>query len=295
MELCPILTDAAEAPGEWARRREAEGWDLLGVADHVAMSGRGWPHVWVACAAALAATARVPVTTTFANGLLRSPVDAAHAALALDQMAPGRFQLGLGAGWQASEITAMGLTYPEPAERARRLHEAVLVVRDLLRTGSAAFDGDHASVHVDGLGPRPAAAAPLLVASLGGPWTIRTIAPLVDRVELKGSSPGTRGGALDLTAAASVGWDHVRDLVRRVREVAPDVPLGFFAMAAAGDDPAVAPVAEALGDGLYGRFCGEPARVMDHLRALGDLGIGRVSITELAPGTLDALAGHLSP
>ena len=55
---------------------------------------------------------------------------------------------------------------------------------------------------------------PPLVASVGSPWTMRNITPLVDRVELKFGRT-TRGGALDLVALASVTSDELASMVAR--------------------------------------------------------------------------------
>jgi hypothetical protein len=113
---------------------------------------------------------------------------------------------------------------------------------------------------------------------------MRHVAPLADRVELK---PGraTRGGDLDMQTLASVTRDEIAGMVRQIREVAPDAPLGLFTMIAAGDGPEIAQVQSALGDGLYSTFVGEPAKVLDSLRSLEDLGIGRVQITEFVKGS----------
>ena len=113
---------------------------------------------------------------------------------------------------------------------------------------------------------------------------MRNVAPLADRVELK---PGraTRGGDLDMATLASVTREEVAEMVRSVREVAPDVPLGLFTMIGVGSPDEVAHLKAALGDGLYSTFVGEPARVLDNLRSLEDLGIDRVQISEFVKGS----------
>jgi alkanesulfonate monooxygenase SsuD/methylene tetrahydromethanopterin reductase-like flavin-dependent oxidoreductase (luciferase family) len=107
------LLEADVDPREWARRREAEGWDALAVADHVFTATRPYPHVWVTAAAMAMATHDVTITTAFVNNLLRSPVEVAQAARQLQVVSDGRFELGLGAGWADEEITGSGLRYPQ--------------------------------------------------------------------------------------------------------------------------------------------------------------------------------------
>jgi len=107
---------------------------------------------------------------------------------------------------------------------------------------------------------------------------------LADRVELK-AGRSTRGGDLDLATLASVTRDEIAGMVRQVREVAPDVPIGLFTMIAAGDPDEVAHVSSSLGDGLYSTFVGEPAKVLDSLRSLEDIGIDRVQVSEFVKGS----------
>ena len=61
--------------------------------------------------------------------------------------------------------------------------EALQIVRELLRSGTCRFEGEHYTIDVPVLGPLSETPPPL-VASVGGPWTMQHITPLVDRVEL---------------------------------------------------------------------------------------------------------------
>lgn len=286
MELIANYTSASTDPRDFAAAAEAAGFDGVGMSDHLFRTA-AYPHVWVAVSAMAQATERVTITTSFANNLFRSPVEFAQASLTMQWLSGGRFEAGLGAGWLEPEIRAMGLDYPPPPARARRYREAILIVRDLFEHGRCTFTGEHYTVDVPTIGPEVGAAPPL-VASLGGPWTIANIAPLVDRVELKfGAS--TRHGDLDGAALASAGRDDLARMVDQVRAVSPDVPIGVFTMIAVGTPAETDPIRAQLGGGLYADFVGEPARVLDSLRSLGDLGIGRVQITERLAGSVARL------
>ena len=165
----------------WAADREAEGWHGVAVGDHIT-SGGFWEHPFIALGAMAAATSRVRMMTAMANNLLRSPVEVAQAALTLHQLSGGRFELGLGAGWQREEIDGIGFAYPAPRDRARRYVEAILLVRELLTTGKAVAAGEHYNVDVE-FGSRPVE-APAIVGAVAGRWTTRNVSPLVDRVEV---------------------------------------------------------------------------------------------------------------
>ena len=178
----------------------------------------------------------------------------------------GRFEAGLGAGWLEAEVVGAGLPYPAPAARARRYREAMLIVRELFDTGHCTFQGEHYTVDLPVIGPMFTAPPPL-VASVGGPWTIANVSPIADRVELKFGRT-TRGGDLDGAAIATSSRDELRSMIEQVRAVAPTTPIGVFTMIAVGPPAETDAIREALGDGLYADFAGEPARVLDNLRAL---------------------------
>ena len=199
MEFAANFMSGDLSPAAWACRREDEGWDVLGCADHFFSVRRGaYPHVWVTLATFAAATTRVGLTSSFANNLLRSPVEFAQAALQLQSVSGGRFEAGLGAGWTKDEIDAAGLEYPSPGERAGRYIEAMHIVRQILDTGTSRFEGRYYRVDLPNLrvGPDP---PPPLVGSLGGARTIREVGPLVDRIEINPGSPAT-------SATASSTW-----------------------------------------------------------------------------------------
>jgi alkanesulfonate monooxygenase SsuD/methylene tetrahydromethanopterin reductase-like flavin-dependent oxidoreductase (luciferase family) len=281
-----------EQPVAWAQRREAEGWHVLGCADHLWSASRPFPHVWVTLGAFAAATSK-PLTSSFANNLLRSPVEFAAAALQMQHVSGGRFEAGLGAGWSRDEIVGIGEHYPSPGERVDRYLEAIEIVRRLFAEQHCTFDGEYHHVEVPRLGPLPADGPPPLVASLGGRRSIREIAPLVDRVELKMISPATKNGALDVGVAATIPRRHVADLVAQVREVNPTAPLGVFVLCSAGDDPVTRSMQAALGDSFIGSFYGPPSQVADSMLSLAELGIERIQVSPFTESSFEALATEL--
>lgn len=286
IQLVANYTSATVDPRGFAVAAEAAGFDGVGCSDHLFRTA-AYPHVWVAVSAMAQVTERVFLTTSFANNLFRSPVEFAQASLTMQWLSGGRFEAGLGAGWLEAEIRAIGADYPAPPARARRYREAIQIVRELFDHGACRFAGEHYDVDVPTIGPFGGGRPPL-VASVGGPWTIRHVAPLVDRVELKfGGS--TRGGDLDQAALAAATTDDLRRMVDAVRVVAPNTPIGMFAMIAVGDDAELAPTRAVCGDGLYADFVGSREQVLDHLQALAQFGIDRVQVSERVKGSIDRL------
>jgi alkanesulfonate monooxygenase SsuD/methylene tetrahydromethanopterin reductase-like flavin-dependent oxidoreductase (luciferase family) len=293
MELVANFLTAEVPVVDWARRREDEGWDVLGCADHFFSPNRAYPHVWVTLATFAAATSRVALTTSFANNLFRSPVEFAQAALQMQAVSGGRFEAGLGAGWDRDEAVAAGIEYPAAGERAARYAEAIEIVRRLLADGSCSFAGEHYRVDVPVLGPRFMPPPPL-VASLGGERTIRRIGPLADRIELQLIAAATRGGTLDAATLAAIPRSHLDELVAKARAVNPTAPLGVFVLCSVGDDERTRSWADRLEGSFMGGFFGPPEKVASSVHALGDAGITRAQLSPFTEGSFDLLAPYLA-
>ncbi len=287
MELFANLTSNLHEPGAFASLAEQQGFDGVTCSDHYWLR-EVFPHLWVSLAAMACATERVTLAPSFANNLFRSPFEFAQASIAMQRLSNGRYEAGLGAGWTERELLATGQKFPDGPVRARMYREALLIVREIFTTGACTFRGEHYRMDVPKLSAVPTDPIPL-VASVGGPWTVRNITPLVDRVELKFGRT-TRGGALDVAALASVTRDELRGMVDDVRSVRSDIPIGLFLLIAVGDDDVVAPVRDMLGSNLCGQFVGSPAKVLENIRALADLGITRVQVTEFLPASIARLA-----
>lgn len=289
MEYVTNLMDVSVNPGEWARQREDEGWDVLSVADHFYTDHRPFPHVWVAVTAIAAATSNVKVTTSFVNNLLRSPVEVAQAALLLHKVSDGRFELGVGAGWAEGEIIDAGMEYPVPRDRAGMYIEAIQIVRSLITEGTCSFNGSYYSVNAKNLGPL-GDEPPLLIGSVGGSRTVREVTPFLDRVEIKASSASTRGGKLDLQVMANIPESHLLSMIEKVQAIRPGIELGMFVLCNAGYDEFTKGLEQTMGDNLYGRFFGSPEKVAEGLKWLAEQGISRAQLSPFDDASLDRLA-----
>jgi alkanesulfonate monooxygenase SsuD/methylene tetrahydromethanopterin reductase-like flavin-dependent oxidoreductase (luciferase family) len=109
--------------------------DRLWIWDH--LMGRGAPDRPVLeatslAAAALALNPNLRVGTLVLDVTKRHPALTAKIAATLDAIAPGRFTLGIGAGGDAAEHDALGMSYGEVGERIAALTEQVAVARAML-------------------------------------------------------------------------------------------------------------------------------------------------------------------
>ena len=290
-----LPSDFFDKPAAWAKEMQRQGWSGICASDHILVGSNPYPHVFATAAAMAAATDQILITTSFANNLFRSPVEFAQAAMTLQMLSNGRFEAGIGAGWAEHEMLAMGLEYPDPSVRVSMYIEALTVVRALLQNGQCQFAGEYYQIDISGefrLGPLPAT-PPALIASAGGARNIRESAPLVDRIEIKAAARATRGGALDFATLTTVTEDEIKQNIERVQTVNATVPISIFLLVAAGDTPTVRGLKEQFGNGFLSKFIGQAEDVARALEDLTTIGIDRVQLTELIPGSHENLRQFL--
>lgn len=280
-----------ELPHQWAAQRESEGFYGIAAADHFHQRGRGLYHGLSSLAAMATTTTRVQLSTAFANNLIRSPVEFAQAALSLQQLSNGRFEAGLGSGWQEDEIEGAGLPFHEPAVRARMFREAIEIVRSLF-SGPCEFHGEFYDINLPAAGPA-CATPPRIAAAIGGAWTMRNIGPLVDHIELFPGGAAVRG-VTDFTKLTAYTADELLRTVDTARQVNPAATVGLSLFAAIGDNPTVNFMADAFRTSALDGLAGPPDQVAEALNRIGQrANVDRITIVPPLPGTPDALAGLL--
>src|SRR3954449_3103967 len=151
ISVAAIGTSVAELEGE-ALRAEAAGAECVWAPERFRSA--------VAQAAYLAAkTERIGVATGIVWAFTRSPFIHAITALDIDEMAGGRFRLGVGAGVKRLNETWHNASYGRPAPHLR---EAIEATRLIMRQASAGepirYEGDYYDIDIKGwIRPHPAA------------------------------------------------------------------------------------------------------------------------------------------
>ncbi|WP_239375035.1 TIGR03619 family F420-dependent LLM class oxidoreductase, partial [Frankia sp. Cj5] len=98
---------------------------------------------WSALSAAAALTTRVKLATGIYILPLRHPLLTARAACTTQEIAAGRFMLGVGAGWLREEFAALGVPF---GERGSRLEESLAVLRSAWGGGPFEHRGTHFTI-----------------------------------------------------------------------------------------------------------------------------------------------------
>jgi probable F420-dependent oxidoreductase len=242
---------SAEAWVAKARRVEDLGYATLCVPDHFDDQLAPLP----ALTAAAAATSTLRVGTLVLDNDYRHPLIVAKEAATLDLLSGGRFELGLGAGWLASDYAQSGIACDPPGVRIDRLEEGLAVVKGLLAGGKFSFRGrhytvtDHPGTPLPVQRPRP----PILVGG-GGRRVLSLAGREADIVsvnfDLRSGSVGPQVGA---TATAAATAEKVRWVAEAAGDRFDDVELSFTAvMTMVTDDRDAVAAGLGVGFGLSG-------------------------------------------
>lgn len=131
----------------------------------------------VALSFAAAVTSSIRLGTGVMLPMQREPIVTAKAVATLQNMSRGRFELGIGFGWNEDEMADHGVDY-----RTRRAHtrEHVLAMQELWNNDVGSFDGDFVSISPSWSWPKPERPVPILVGGGAGPKLFAHIAEYGD-------------------------------------------------------------------------------------------------------------------
>jgi len=167
---------------DMARAIDDLGYDAIWVGEHLLYrwpdrEPRGPWEAWTLMAALAAVTSRVTIGPLVACTNFHNPALLAKQASTIDEIAGGRFVLGLGAGWNETEFQAFGFPYDH---RIARFEEAFTIIRTLLREGAIDFDGAYYQARECELLPRPLGRSPKLLIGSNGERMLRIAAAHVE-------------------------------------------------------------------------------------------------------------------
>ncbi len=155
--------------------READelGFDTAFLFDHFVpiMSDPNGPcfEGWTLLAALAAQSKRIKLGLLVTGNTYRNPAVLAKMAATVDHISNGRLILGLGAAWFENEHTAYGIPFYTPGERAKRLGEAVEVIKLLFSQQKSTFNGKYYQLKDALCEPKPIQKPhpPLLIGGVG--------------------------------------------------------------------------------------------------------------------------------
>ena len=211
-----IQAHRAAGRAEWvdlARRVEDNGYSMLGMPDH--FDDQLAPVPALQCAADATSTLRLGALVY--DNDYKHPIVLAKELATMDVLSDGRVQIGIGAGWTASDYEQSGIPFDPPGVRISRLIEAVSVIRSALAGETFSFTGDHYKIANYTGTPHPVQdRMPLLIGG-GGPRVLRYAAREADIV---GINATLTSGAIDHSTFDSMTAGAVDEKVAVVHDAA---------------------------------------------------------------------------
>ena len=270
------------------RFADEHGFDFLSCWDHFyeapPTDGTSPCFEAVACMAAMAMeTERVRIGCHVFCMTYRNPALLANAMMTVDHLSGGRVEVGVGAGWHATEHEAYGYRFDPPKQRLDREEEGIQVLRLLFTQERSDFTGEYYDLSDAMLYPRPVQERiPLVVGGHGEKRTLRIAARHADgwNVPYVSVEEFVRlSGVLDM-------WCERED--RDPATVERSVNLHMQMGTSAADAERIAQSGGAFGR-MGGAVTGVPGQAVETLQAYGEAGAARVSIAIRAPVEWEAL------
>ena len=132
---------------------------------------------WVTLSAIAQATSRIRVGCMVNGVHYRHPAVVANMTSAIDIVSNGRFELGLGAGWNEEESNAYGIELGTLTERFDRFDEAVEIILSLTTSEITSFNGNYFTIAEARNNPKgPQKIIPICIGGTGEKRTLRTVA-----------------------------------------------------------------------------------------------------------------------
>jgi probable F420-dependent oxidoreductase len=214
---------------ELAQAAEARGFDSLWVPEHSHLPTaskypggmpipRDYAHTYdpfVALSAMAAVTSKIKLATGICLIIERDTIFTAKQVATLDEMSNGRFEFGIGAGWNRIEMEHHGTSYDS---RFRRMKEQIMAMKTIWREEEASFAGEFVRFESMWSWPKPAQ-VPHPPIWLGGE-SIHTLRRVVDYCD--GWLPRIREPEKVLQ-----GMQTLRELAQ---EAGREIPVSAFSM-----------------------------------------------------------------
>jgi probable F420-dependent oxidoreductase len=256
---------------DMARAIDDLGFDGIWVGEHLLYRwedrpARGPWEAWTLMAALASVTSRTTVGPLVACAGFHNPALLAKQAATVDEIAGGRFVLGLGAGWNETEFRAFGFPFDQ---RVARFEEAFTIIRTLLQEGAIDFDGRFYQARDCELLPRPRPGGPPLLIGSNGPRMLRITLPHADAWNSWfADTENSPGGVAPLAAIVD---DAARDVGRDPGEIRRTVAVLVQLPGGRGRTMGDTSVATRMRP-----LEGTPEHMADELRAYAAAGIDEV-------------------
>ncbi len=152
-----------------ARRAEELGFSSVWVPDHLQRGSTPILECWTTISALAAACSKIRLGSLATCNSFRNPALLAKMVATVSNVSGGRVDVGIGVGYDDSEHTAYGYSFPDLADRVSALSESLRIMTALWRGAEFDFRGKHFALdHAVSL-PRPVGRPRVWVAGRSDP------------------------------------------------------------------------------------------------------------------------------
>ena len=264
-----------------AKAAEDLGFDAFFRSDHYrALEGTpdglpGPTDAWITLAGLARETRRIRLGTLVSPVTFRPPGALAIQVAQADQMAGGRIELGLGAGWYEGEHTAYGIPFPD--DRFGLLEEQLQIITGLWNTPTGrtySFKGEHYVLDDSPALPKPVQTPhpPIIIGGGGVKRTPRLAAEYAAEFNVEFETFEQTAASFDRVRAAAT---------KRGRDPRTLVYSVLSTLVCGRTDAEVAARADAIGESLddelrASSFAGTPGELVEKFAKLQQAGASRV-------------------
>jgi probable F420-dependent oxidoreductase len=213
-----IQLSTATSGADWAaqaRKAEDLGYSTLFLPDHFGDQIAPMP----AMMAAADATTDLKVACLVFDNDYKHPVVLAKELATIDVLSGGRIEVGLGAGWMATDYEQSGIPMEAPGVRVSRMEEAIQVLKGCFAAGPFSYKGEHYEITGYDAKPKPVQTPPPLLIG-GGAKRVLSIA--AREAQIVGINPSIHSGRVDAAAAQNGAASETDKKLDWVKQAAGD-------------------------------------------------------------------------
>ena len=212
-----IQASKAGSRKEWielAKSTEDNGFSTLTMPDHFTDQLAPVP----ALMSAADATSKLRIGALVWDNDYKHPVVLAKELATMDLLSDGRLEIGIGAGWMATDYEQSGMVYDKPGVRIDRFLEGLEIIKRAMTGEKFSFTGAHYKItdYVSAPLPVQRPCPPILIGG-GGPRVLKLAAQLADIV---GINPSMKDGTVNAETITHMTADAVSEKIKIVEKAA---------------------------------------------------------------------------
>ena len=212
-----VQASKAGSRKEWvelAKSTEDNGFGTLTMPDHFTDQLAPVP----ALMSAADATSKLRIGALVWDNDYKHPVVLAKELATMDLLSDGRLEIGIGAGWMATDYEQSGMVYDKPGVRIDRFLEGLEIIKRAMTGEKFSFTGAHYKItdYVSAPLPVQRPCPPILIGG-GGPRVLKLAAQLADIV---GINPSMKDGTVNAETITHMTADAVSEKIKIVENAA---------------------------------------------------------------------------